>query len=103
MESMKIIYYVMPILILLSFSILYSSLKTSPEVEESNLPHSIYEYNVISIDGDSVSVSQFKDKKILIVNVASKCGYTYQYEDLQKLSEEYPKDLVIVISLNVLK
>ena len=53
-------------------------------------------YNVISIDGDSVSISKFKDKKILIVNVASKCGYTYQYEDLQKLYEEYSEDLVVL-------
>ena len=96
MENMKIIYYVVPILVFISFSILYSSLKNSSGVDIPDLPHSIYEYNVISIDGDSVSVSHFKDKKILIVNVASKCGYTYQYEDLQKLYEEYSEDLVIL-------
>lgn len=58
---------------------------------------SFYELNIISLDGDdSLNFADYKGKKVLCVNVASKCGYTYQYEDLQKLHEKYKEKLVIV-------
>ena len=54
-----------------------------------------YEFN--SIDGDLIKLSQFKGKVIVVVNVASRCGYTPQYEDLQTLWSEYKsKDLVVL-------
>ena len=57
---------------------------------------SFYELEAISIDGKKISFNQYKNKKILIVNVASKCGYTYQYEGLQKLQDIH-QDKVIVL------
>ncbi len=45
---------------------------------------------------DTISLSDFEGKKILIVNVASKCGYTSQYTELQKLHEMYSDSLVII-------
>ena len=57
---------------------------------------SIYDFKVPSLDGGSIDFSSFKGKKILIVNTASKCGYTPQYEELQALSEKYKQNLVIV-------
>ncbi|HNK28621.1 MAG TPA: glutathione peroxidase [Ferruginibacter sp.] len=57
---------------------------------------SIYDFKVESLDGGTIDFSRFKGKKILIVNTASKCGYTPQYEDLQKLYEAYKDKLVIV-------
>lgn len=58
---------------------------------------SFYDLNIISLDGDdSLNFNQYKGKKVLCVNVASKCGYTYQYEGLQKLHEKYKDDLVII-------
>lgn len=56
----------------------------------------IYDYEVETIDGDTISLSQFKGQKILIVNTASKCGFTPQYEQLQELYEKY-KDKGFVI------
>ena len=56
----------------------------------------VYDFTPKSIDGKTIDLSQYKGKKILIVNTASKCGFTYQYEDLEKLSEQY-KDKVVVI------
>lgn len=50
---------------------------------------SIYDFKIKSLDGKEIDFAQFKGKNILIVNTASKCGYTYQYEDLQKLHEQY--------------
>ena len=57
---------------------------------------SFYELEAISIEGEKISFEQYKNKKILIVNVASKCGYTYQYEGLQKLQDIY-KDQIVVL------
>ena len=51
------------------------------------------------IDGDIVNLSEYKDKVILVVNVASRCGFTNQYEDLQKLSTAYKNRGLIVIGV----
>ena len=56
----------------------------------------IYDFKVPSLDGGEIDFSKFKGKKILIVNTASKCGYTKQYDDLQKLQESYKNKLVVV-------
>ncbi len=57
---------------------------------------SIYDYSFTSMDGKKIELSSFKGKKILIVNTASKCGFTKQYKDLQKLHEQYGDKLVII-------
>ena len=62
----------------------------------SSFSQSIHDISISSIDGKEISMSDFKDKYILIVNVASYCGYTSQYSDLQKLSQEYTDKLVIL-------
>jgi glutathione peroxidase len=59
-------------------------------------PSSVYDFKLKSIDGKNFSLKKFKGKKVLIVNTASKCGFTKQYTDLQKLSEEYKDKLVVV-------
>ncbi|WP_316748297.1 glutathione peroxidase [Pedobacter gandavensis] len=57
---------------------------------------SIYDFSFKTIDGKEVKLSKFKGKKILIVNTASKCGFTPQYEELEKLSKQYGKDVVLI-------
>jgi glutathione peroxidase len=57
---------------------------------------SIHSFNVKSIDGSALNLAKFKGKKILIVNTASKCGYTPQYEALEKVYEQYKDKLVIL-------
>lgn len=57
---------------------------------------SIYDFKVEGLDGKTIDFSSFKGKKILIVNTASECGYTKQYEGLQKLYENYKEKLVVV-------
>lgn len=58
---------------------------------------SIYDFSVIDIDGKEISMSQFKGKKLLIVNVASKCGNTPQYEGLERLYKKYGSEKFVVI------
>ena len=53
---------------------------------------SIYDIEVKDIDGKSVMLSKYEKRVMLIVNVASKCGYTGQYEGLQTLHEKYAQD-----------
>lgn len=56
----------------------------------------VYEFKLKSIDGQSFSLAQYKGKKVLVVNTASKCGFTPQYAQLQKLADMYKDKLVIV-------
>ena len=58
---------------------------------------SIYDFKAITIDGDEVSLEQYKGKVLVIVNTASECGFTPQYEGLEKLYEQYKdKDFEIL-------
>lgn len=56
----------------------------------------IYDFKAEAIGGTEIDFSQYKGKKLLIVNTASKCGYTPQYKDLQTLHERYGDQLVIL-------
>jgi len=57
---------------------------------------SIYDFKVEGLEGGSIDFSQYKGKKIMIVNTASKCGNTPQYAELEALYEKYKDKLVIV-------
>ncbi|MDJ0646700.1 MAG: glutathione peroxidase [Flavobacteriaceae bacterium] len=57
---------------------------------------SIYDIEINSIDGKRIDLNQFKGKKLLFVNVASKCGFTRQYKDLQALHEQFGNRLAII-------
>ena len=58
--------------------------------------NSIYDIKINDIAGEPIELSDFKDKYLLFVNVASKCGFTDQYKDLQELHEKYKNNLVVV-------
>ncbi len=61
------------------------------------MKESIYDYKVKDIDGNEVVMSEFKGKVLMIVNVASKCGFTPQYEGLQKLYDAYKDQGLVVL------
>jgi len=58
---------------------------------------SALDFTVKDIDGDDVSLAKYRGKVVLIVNVASKCGFTPQYEDLQHLHEQYAGDGLAIL------
>ncbi|WP_235941008.1 glutathione peroxidase [Cyclobacterium roseum] len=74
--------------------------KTNPIEGENESPMNraddFYEFTLNDIDGNPVDFSNFKGKKLLIVNVASKCGYTPQYAELQELYDAYKGQLTIL-------
>ncbi|MBX2967466.1 MAG: glutathione peroxidase [Cyclobacteriaceae bacterium] len=57
---------------------------------------SVYDFKMNSLDGEAIDFATYKGKTLLIVNVASKCGYTPQYADLQKLNEQFGDKVVIL-------
>lgn len=80
------------IMALLGLSNLFAS--TPSEMTDAK---SIYDFTIEALNSDEViDFASFRGKKLLIVNVASKCGFTYQYEDLEKLYRKYKEELVII-------
>ncbi len=70
------------------------------DVAPKNNPTSFSDFYKLSakdIDGNVIKFSKYKGKKLLIVNVASKCGYTPQYKDLQELHKKY-KDKITILA-----
>ncbi len=59
--------------------------------------HTIHQFKVEGIAGGELDLAQFKGKKLIIVNVASECGYTPQYDQLQELYEAFSDKLAIVV------
>ena len=60
-----------------------------PAAKPAAGPGTVYDFTVKTIDGKDVKLSQYKGKKLLIVNTASHCGFTPQYKELEALSKQY--------------
>ena len=55
----------------------------------SNGQDNLRDYSFTSIDGETINLTRFEGKKLLFINVASRCGFTGQYRELQELHERY--------------
>ena len=78
------------------FAALSVSAKKVPKAKADAASKTIYDYSVKSINGGTIDFSQYKGKMIMIVNTASKCGFTPQYEGLEKLYQAHKDKLVII-------
>ena len=58
-----------------------------------------YDLSFESIDGNIISLKEFKNKPIIIINSASFCGFTYQYEQLENLYQKYKKKGLVIIAI----
>jgi len=72
------------------------NLFASEKKHNTNSKVSIYNIEINSLQGKPIKLSEFKGKHMLLVNVASKCGFTPQYKELQKLYETYKETLVVI-------
>lgn len=79
------------------YKIMLTVLLTFSSIIAKENKMSIYDFNVKTIDGEEVSMSKYKGKVLLIVNVASKCGFTSQYEGLENLYEKYKNEDFMVL------
>ena len=78
-----------------SFILMVITMVCAISLEAQN--KSLYDFNVTTIDGKEFPLSSLKGKKVLVVNVASKCGLTPQYAKLQELYDKYKdKNFVII-------
>ena len=85
---MRLLTYLLIPFILTSFSF---NNKTN-----NSMINSIYDIAITSLEGKTIDLNDFKGKKILFVNVASKCGFTSQYKNLQKLHDTYGEKVEII-------
>ena len=65
----------------------------------ANSGENAYNYEFNGLEGDLIKLSEYKEKVIVVVNVASRCGYTPQYSDLQELWVNYKSKDVVVIGV----
>ena len=77
--------------LVLLFFLMFSIIMVNAQV------NSIHQYKVKDINGDIFDMSSLKGKKVLLVNVASKCGLTPQYEQLQELYDKYKENGFVVV------
>jgi glutathione peroxidase len=83
------------VLFVLIGSFMFSALFESPATAQ-DAQGSIYEFTLKSLEGSPVDFKQYKGKYLLVVNTASKCGYTPQYAELEKLHEQFGDKLAVL-------
>ena len=75
---------------------IFSFLFSCGNLPTTKAQESIYDIEIYSISGDKIDLSKFEGKKILFVNVASKCGFTSQYSELEQLYQKYKDKLMVI-------
>ena len=83
-------------LVLISFTIIMFFLKNSAFSGERK---TFYDIQIESISGEIINIKDYKNKVVLIVNTASYCGFTKQYEDLQNLWDQYKSKGLVVLGI----
>lgn len=76
-----------------------SAAQEIPETQESVKDISVYDLKMTTLSGEESELSKYKDKVVVFVNVASKCGFTKQYEQLQALHDTYSEDGLAIVGV----
>ena len=90
---MKFLILLLPVLILLACTRIESR---PPDLTSHMTNSAFYNFTMKSIDGKEIKFSEFKGKKVLIVNTASECGFTPQYADLEDLHKKHGDKVTII-------
>ena len=85
--------------ILIAIAVIFFNFFSLSNVNTREVPGSAYDFTFVDIDGKNFPLSQFKGKPLLIINSASKCGFTSQYTGIQKIHENYKNKGLIVIGV----
>ncbi|HTE33117.1 MAG TPA: glutathione peroxidase [Chryseolinea sp.] len=93
---MRLIKVIALVCCVMSLGAFLSNRMTTDESETEILPSSIYDFKITSLDGRVIDFADFKGRSLLIVNTASKCGYTPQYADLEKIHEAYGSKVAVL-------
>jgi glutathione peroxidase len=88
MRQKKLLFTVLSLCV----AVLFSSFSSSKMTPKGN----VYDFKLKTLDGQDITLSKFKGKKLLLVNVASKCGFTPQYKNLEALSQKYSGKLIVI-------
>ena len=83
-------------LVIIGISVLMFFFKTQATADYEKV---FFDFKIDSISGEEIDFNEYRNKVILLVNTASYCGFTPQYDDLQKLWEKYKKDGLIVLGI----
>lgn len=83
-------------LVLISATVIISFAATPKKTTSAMAPKSVYDFKLKTLDGQETSLSKYKGKKLLLVNVASKCGFTPQYKNLEELNKKYGDKVVVI-------
>ena len=83
-------------IIIVGFSIMFLFFKNSAM---SNYEKVFYDFQIESINGEIINFKEYENKVVLLVNTASYCGFTKQYDDLQKLWDQYKSKGLIVLGV----
>lgn len=93
---MKLLLILLPLLLLTSGFMWYRGYRAKPETAVTVSKGSFYDLSVGGLEGGTIRMADYKGKFVLCVNVASKCGNTPQYKDLQTLADRFKDRLVVI-------
>ena len=78
------------------YNLLFTALLLMLPIAGFSQTSGFYDFKVKTLEGDDFDLSSLKGKKVMVVNVASKCGFTPQYKDLEEMYRKYEGEMVII-------